>query len=181
MLIFGSRAFGRRPRSWLTCLASAGAWPPSAWPCACATSGALRVAEPPVAKPARGHIGHGQAVAGFFKAFDLGAHLVPDSGRARARRHRCPASGRPASQCSPKLVTYQCTHFRGSTPLSDTRPDLAPLRRGFSLPASQAPPELVAHSAAFPPDPQSSDGTLGPGVARTTSRGLLLSGTSGRG
>jgi hypothetical protein len=45
-----------------------------------------------------------------------------------------PASGRPSSQCSPKLVTYQGTHFRGSTPLSDTRPDLAPLRRGSSLP-----------------------------------------------
>ena len=39
---------------------------------------------------------------------------------------------------------------------------LAPLRRGFSLPASQAPPELVTHSAAFPPDPQSSDGDARP-------------------
>ena len=36
------------------------------------------------------------------------------------------------------------------------------LRRGFSLPASQAPPELVIHSAAFPPDPQSSDGDARP-------------------
>src|SRR3954469_22668824 len=39
---------------------------------------------------------------------------------------------------------------------------LAPLRRGFSLPASQAPPELVAHSAVFPPDPQRSDGDARP-------------------
>ena len=43
-------SLGLRPRSWLTCLASAGAWPPSAWPCASVAFGAPRVTGPPVAK-----------------------------------------------------------------------------------------------------------------------------------
>ena len=48
--LFWVPSLGLRPRSWLTCSASAGAWPPSAWPCASVAFGAPRVTGPPVAK-----------------------------------------------------------------------------------------------------------------------------------
>ena len=48
-----------------TCLASAGAWPSSAWLCASKTSGAPRAAEFPIAKPAPGHKGMAKPLRAF--------------------------------------------------------------------------------------------------------------------